>query len=178
MGEAKRRQHEQAQWTAALNDKERVVAAAALHIHDRLAKQAGFVEACYFYALFMTKYLKQEQGIDVTPVIGWASYGNALFAHAWIDVDGKRVDLSLTRTSKPNIAPPGELIVLDRVVKAGATYAYHADTTADIADAVGQERLDFCARMRDIAADASLIDQYFEDGPPQYRYDAVLKLLK
>jgi hypothetical protein len=178
MGEAKRRQHEHAQWTASLDDKERVVAATALHIHDRLAKHAGLVQACYFYAMFMTKYLKQEKGIDVTPVIGWASHGDALFAHAWIDVDGKRVDLSLTRTTKPDVAPPGELIVLDRAVKAGAPYVYHADTTEDIAAAVGQQRLDFCARMRAIAADAGLIDQYFEEGPSEYRYDVVLGLLK
>lgn len=178
MGEAKRRQHEHAQWTASLNDKERVIAAAVLHIHDRLARQAGLVQACYFYALFTTKYLRQEKGIDVTPVVGWASHGDLLFGHAWIDVDGKRIDLSLTRTTRPDVAPPGELIVLDRAVKAGATYVYHADTTEDIAAAVGQQRLDFCARMRTISADASLIDQYFEDGPPEYRYDAVLRLLK
>jgi hypothetical protein len=178
MGEGKRKQHEHALWIASLSDKERVVASAALHIHDRLAKQAGLVQACYFYALFTTKYLQREKGIDVTPVIGWGSNDKIVFGHAWIDVDGKRVDLSLTRTIRPDLAPPGQLIVLNRVVKAGATYAYHPETTEEIAAEAGQEQLDFCARMRSIAADAGLIDKYFEEGPPQYRYDPVLKLLK
>lgn len=178
MGEANRRKREQALWTASLTEKERVVAATALHIHERLAKQSGLVQACYFYALFMKKYLKQEKGIDVTTVVGWGSNDKIVFGHAWIDVDGKRVDVSLTRTIRPDLAPPGELIVLDRVMKAGATYAYHPETTEEIKNTAGQEQLDFCAKMRRIAADNGLIDKYFEDGPPQYRYATVLKLLR
>ncbi|WP_199032709.1 hypothetical protein [Ralstonia sp. ASV6] len=180
MGEAKRNKEERQAWYADLTESERVIADVSQLAHARLAKNMGYVGACYFLAFFLRKYLREEKGVDVQPVVGWASSRVGMFAHAWIESDGKRTDLSLTQTTS-NLFPPGDLIILDRVIKKGVvSYAYHPNTTAEIervlqADgADGVRRLGDVDRMRRIGASDVAIDEYFMKAPPGYRYSEVL----
>jgi hypothetical protein len=163
-----------------LTDAEQVVAEVSYLLHQRLAKGGGYVRACYFFAFLLRKYLREEKGIEVSPVVGWASTGDVLFGHAWAEFAGKRIDLSLTQTTEPRIAPPGDLLILDRVFQSGrASYVYHAETTDQILGSLqrdgldGQRRIIFANQMRRVAADDAAIDRYFAEGPHEYRYDAV-----
>jgi hypothetical protein len=177
MGDVKRQRAAQAKWYAGLTPDERTIADACDLLHERLNQQAGFVRACYFYAMFLRKFLRQEKDILVTPIVGWAAYGHNLFGHAWVEYDGKLIDLSLTQTSNPIVAPAGPLIVLDRAIGKGAAYDYMRVTSADIAAAVGQSRLAFSENMRKTVANDDLIETYFGNAAPEHRYESALQRL-
>ena len=184
MGEAKRRKAEMMAWRAGLTEAERVVADVSAHVHQRLAKEAGYVRACFFLAFLLRKYLREEKGIEISPVVGWASWSMNFFPHAWAELGGKRIDLSLTQTTDNIVAPPGDLLILDKVVERGqVSYAYHPETTPEIEFAAraggpdGLRRITDVERKRAIAASDAAIDQYFEEAPEAYRYPVVLRLL-
>jgi hypothetical protein len=108
------------------------------------------------------------------PVIGWAMHGDILFAHAWAEINNKRIDLSLQQVSNQDV-PTGDLLILDHVVEPGkVSYQYHTATTDQIAAAVGPSRLAFADKMREIVEDDARIDVFFLDAPQLYRYDAAL----
>jgi len=193
MGQANKRKADKLGWHATLTQDEQIVADAAQLIHHRLSKTDKFVGACFFYAFFLRKYLRQEKGIAVTPVAGWAltkdvrSGQETVFGHGWADFGGKLIDISLTQIQpyKALTTPPGDLIVLDRIVASGKTsYTYFADTTPAIAamlaadGATGQRRLNEVADQRERAADDAKIDAYFDDAPSEFRYAHVLTLLR
>ncbi|MGF6995529.1 hypothetical protein [Paraburkholderia sp. GAS32] len=174
MGEAKRRKAEGNRWLDGLTDAERLVAESARLIYKRVVKGVEMVQGCYYCAFVLRKYLKEQHGISVTPVVGWAMHGDILFAHAWAEFNSKRIDLSLQQVTNQDV-PTGDLLILDHVVEAGrVSYQYHVTTTDQIAAAAGPDRLAFADKMREIAADDARIDSYFLNAPPAYSYDAAL----
>lgn len=184
MGEASRRKAQKKVWYSSLTGDEQIVADVSQQVHQRCTRTDQLVGACYFYALFLRKYLREEKNIEVTRVVGWASSARALFAHGWIEFNGKCIDISLTQMQPESAHMAGHLIVLDQMLSPwNVTYTYWAVTTPAIeaqlaADAPhGQRPLAEVARMRAIAADDAKIDAYFNDAPPQYSYSNVLALL-
>ncbi|CAE6820920.1 hypothetical protein R70006_06192 [Paraburkholderia domus] len=174
MGEAKRRKSEGNHWLDGLTDDERVVAESARLIYKRVVKGVEMVQGCYYCAFVLRKYLKEQHGISVTPVVGWAMHGDILFAHAWAEFNSKRIDLSLQQVSNQDV-PTGDLLILDHVVEPGrVSYQYNVTTTDQIAAAAGPNRLAFANNMREIAADDARIDSYFLNAPSAYSYDAAL----
>jgi hypothetical protein len=174
MGEAKRRKAIGNPWLDSLTDEERVVVESARLIYKRVVKDVEMVQGCYYCAFVLRKYLKEQHGISVTPVIGWAIHGDILFAHAWAEFNNKRIDLSLQQVSNRDV-PTGDLLILDHVVEPGkVSYQYQTSTTDKIAAAAGPSRVAFADKMREIAGDDARIDAYFLNAPPPYRYDAAL----
>ena len=173
MGEAKRKKADQQAWLNGLTPDEQKIVQVCRHLHARLNKRAGFVEACYFYAFFLRKYLREEHGIVVNPVVGWARFKSNLFAHAWVEYKDKVIDLSLIQTNNPVVAPPGQLLVLGFPLAEGVAYKYMKETSPEIAAAAGVDRIAMVEKMRAIAQDDQRIDDYFRNAPPQYRYEAV-----
>lgn len=133
MGEAKRRANEIARlkaertkWVAELTSEEREILQLSERLEERLVRGKDFTEGCYHLAFFMTRYLADKE-ITVSPVIGWVNDGtwDGVASHAWIEYEGKKTDISLTRTSHPDHQPSGSMIVLDQVLKKGqAEYTY------------------------------------------------------
>lgn len=179
MGEGKGKRAALAAWEAGLSEEEKTILQTCRHMHSRLNKDAGLVRACYFFAMLLRKYLKEEKGILVTPVVGWAGYRGNVFGHAWAEYQGKIIDLSLTQTTEPVVAPAGPLIILGQPFGHGVAYDYMRETSDDIAAAAGEHRVSFCESMRMRVASDALIDEYFENAPlPHQRYEVVLGALK
>lgn len=133
MGQAKLRRDEIAQlkernavWRAALTADELVIADTAERLDERLVRGMRFSEGCYHLAFFMTQYLA-DRGIVVQPTIGWVNDGTwqGMTSHAWIEFHGKKTDVSLTCTTRPDAVPTGALIIHDHIVRKGtAAYSY------------------------------------------------------
>ncbi|CAN7748495.1 hypothetical protein [Duganella sp. LjRoot269] len=177
MGEAKGRRAALVAWEADLSDEEKTIVSVCKLIHARLNKDAGFVRACYFFAMLLRKHLKEQKGILVTPVVGWAGYKGNVFGHAWAEYQGKIIDLSLTQTTEPIIFPSGPLVILGQPFGHGVTYEYIRETSDDIAAVAGEFRVSFGERMRMTVASDDLIDEYFNDAPPEHRYAEILSKL-
>lgn len=177
MGEAKGKRAALAVWEADLSNEEKTIVSVCKLIHARLNKDAGFVRACYFFAMLLRKYLKEQKGILVTPVVGWAGYKGNLFGHAWAEYQGKIIDLSLTQTTEPIIFPSGPLVILGQPFGHGVTYEHMRETSDDIAAVAGEFRVSFGERMRMTVASDDLIDEYFNDAPSEHRYAEILSKL-
>ena len=178
MGEAKRKCAAQYAWLTKLSPDEQHIVEVCKRLHEQLNKRAGFVQACFFYAFFLRKFLHEEYGIDVTPVVGWAGYRGNVFLHAWVEHSGKMIDLSLTQTNNPAIAPPGQLLVLDYPMVDGAAYDYMKQTSSEIAALAGASRIATLESMRTIAEDDARIDEYFKNAPPQNQYRVIAAALR
>lgn len=127
MGEAKRRAADMAKWLASLSPAERTVAEVASAAHDRIIARLGATGMCYRMAFFLTEFLEREHGITAQPVVGYVNDGGDRFmsSHAWVELDGRKTDISLTIMEQPTL-PTGALLILDRVFKPGrAIYSYH-----------------------------------------------------
>lgn len=133
MGEAKRRKAEisglhaaEQAWREGLSSEEGLIVALAERVVERIVLGRNFTEGCYHLAFFMAHFLEQR-GVHVTPVVGWISDGTweGLASHAWIEYEGKKVDVSLVRTSDRENQPYGEMLVLGRVLRKGdVAYQY------------------------------------------------------
>jgi hypothetical protein len=146
MGEAKRRAADLAKWQAALTPQERKAVDVAAAAHEHIIARFGATGMCYRMAFFLTEFLEAEHGISAEPVVGYVNDGGDAFmsSHAWVELNGKRIDVSLTRLEQPSL-PSGDLLILDRVFQSGqARYSYH--------------------RQRDRAA-LDLLDRYARSDP-------------
>lgn len=151
MGEAKRRANEiakfkaeQSSWLANLTPAEKVILQLSQRLEERLVRGQGFTEGCYHLAFFMTRYLA-DQGVAVTPIIGWVNDGtwDGVASHAWVEYEGRITDVSMTRTSHPEHQPSGSMIVLDQILKkSGAEYTYYQNDDPRALKAVAMQRID------------------------------------
>lgn len=126
MGEASRRKRANAQWLAALDPQERIVAETAIKL------MRGFPDdgACYRKAFFMRQFLQSRHAIDATAVVGFVNDGtDKIYAsHAWLELGGKKVDIALAWPMQPDLQPRGQVLILDYVYAPGwAGYSYHRD---------------------------------------------------
>lgn len=129
MGEAKRKAADLQKWLNTLTDEENVVYDSARALFDRFIHPECISEMCYHSVFFLHEDIRNSHGIIVDPVIGYINDGtdDVLISHAWLEFGGKKTDVSLAFTSRPEINPPGQLIYLDRVFGRGHTYSYHRE---------------------------------------------------
>ncbi|UDM18913.1 hypothetical protein [Vogesella sp. XCS3] len=193
MGEAARRKAEilviKAQgdiWLAGLSSEEKAIAAVAQRTYDGIVGRLGMTEGCYNLAFFLQAYLQRVHGIKVDVVVGWVNDGQwgGATSHAWIEYQGKKIDISLNKTSNPEAAPPGDMIILDRVVHPGKVSYTYWPTLPDHAAAVLSEMaadhpevgaiIDHKnrehERMQALARMPGGADLYFKDAPPNCSY--------
>jgi hypothetical protein len=98
---------------------------------------------CYRLAFFLTTYLQQEHDISTNAVVGYAHDQTSplMASHAWVEIEGKKTDLSLAFTEAPDIQLRGEVSIVDHVYKPGHRYAYHRERN-DAANEVIRTMLD------------------------------------
>ena len=131
MGEAKRKAARARDWQLSLNGDEQLVARAAQRTYERFVVPTRAMGMCYRLAFFLAIYLNREHRIAALPVIGYVhdGTGDLMTSHGWIDFNGKKTDISLTITEHPQAQLPGQLIVLDEVLREGHRYTYHREQT-------------------------------------------------
>ncbi|MDB0527204.1 hypothetical protein LBW56_10930 [Ralstonia solanacearum] len=202
MGEVKRRAEEiavlkraQNAWPAGLSSDERAIADTALRLHERLVVAKNFVGGCYHLAFFLRRFLHREHGVEVVPRVGYVNdgTGDIMTSHAWIEFQGKKTDISLTRTEYPEMQLPGELLVLDQVLCKGvASYTYHLEMTME-AEAqerslvasgylplmmrvqIAQKRKEH-ADMVERSSDDTKIDAYLAVAPAGLNYESLVRM--
>jgi hypothetical protein len=140
VGEANRRKseisrlkQESEQWRISLSSDERIVATIGELVYERIVEHSGLVSGCYLLAFFLHEYLRSRHRIESELIVGWVNDGtwDGLTSHGWIEVGRKKVDISLHRTEYPEACPPGDLIILDRIMRPGkAKYTYHRERSA------------------------------------------------
>lgn len=187
MGESKRKAADLQKWLDALTAEERVVYDSARALFDSFIHPEKVSEMCYHSAFFLHEYIKNSHGFIVEPVIGYVNDGTdeVLMSHAWLEFSGKKTDVSLAFTSRPEINPPGQLIYLDRAFGRGQVYSYHREmsetgraalekfrTTGNAAMIDHKEREH--AQMIAMAADRSGIRAYLDSAPKGMTYEEIV----
>ncbi|MGI2036269.1 hypothetical protein ACRQ1B_28240 [Rhizobium panacihumi] len=125
MGQAKQKAKLLDVWKSGLSGDEMVLFDAAYKLHNNVIKSRNATGMCYHSVFFLYLHLKEKHGIDSSPVIAYVNDGtdDIFISHAWLEFNGKRTDVSLAVTD-PRIGVAGQLIILDRVFKAGHEYGY------------------------------------------------------
>lgn len=83
--------------------------------------------------MFLHRFLKEEKAVAVTPVVGYVNDGtdDIMRSHAWLDLNGRKTDVTLHLTEYPEIQLPGALLILDQpLLKGQVEHSYHAEQTA------------------------------------------------
>lgn len=187
MGEAKQKAANLQKWRDTLTEEERVVYQSARALFDRFIRPKRVCEMCYHSVYFLHEYIKNSHGIIVEPVIGYINDGTdeVHMSHAWLEFGGKRTDVSLAFTSRPEINPPGQLIYLDRVFGQGHVYSYHNEISAagraeleklrvnGNAEIVDQKEREH-AMMLTMAEDRTQIRAYLDSAPKGMTYEEIV----
>ncbi len=138
MGEAKRRAEAFKRAKACLfagiagDESALVVADTALAFYERFILPKRYTGGCYLTTMFLHRFLKEEHGIVTDPVVGYVNDGtdDIMISHAWIELDGRKTDVTLNVVD-PNISMSGGLLILDtEIVPGQARYGYHHQMTA------------------------------------------------
>jgi hypothetical protein len=131
MGQAKRRGAEIQKWLASLLSEEAQVADAAQRLLTRFIDPREATGMCYRLTYFLHLYLT-DKGIKTTPVIGYINDGtdDVFMSHAWLEYGGKKTDLTLGRPERPELNPPGDILVLDFPFRRAGKYTYHLTKSA------------------------------------------------
>ncbi|MDV4153859.1 MULTISPECIES: hypothetical protein [Rhizobium] len=106
----------------------RIVAEVAVNLFDRFILPRRFTGACYQITMTLEKYLFEAHGISSNTVVGYVNDGtdDIMISHAWLEFDGKKVDLGLHFVDHPDVVRPGAVIVLNEQLRLGAIeYSYH-----------------------------------------------------
>ncbi len=125
MGQAKQRARKQEQWKEALNDEEKTIAEASEGLLLKFLSPSGSTGMCYRMTFFLHLYFA-EKGILTEPIVGYINDGTdeIQISHAWLEYRGRKVDLTLSQTERPDINPRGQVLILDHVAKNGHVYFY------------------------------------------------------
>lgn len=201
MGEAVRRKAEIAAlkakddtWLSSLTSEERVIAEVSKAAYDKIVIGLNMTEGCYNLAIFLHEYLRCKYNIAVRIVIGWVNDGqwDGAMSHAWIEYLGKKVDISLYKTSYPDIQIQGDLIILDQVLKRGrATYTYWEilpDEMAKAMEKMSRESRELAVvlahkktehdRISVLSSSSDGIKEYFRLAPPNNQYEYLARLVE
>lgn len=194
MGEAARRKAEIAalktrntEWLNSLPPDDRTIATVSQATYDRVVVGLSMTEACYNLAFFLQEYLRNKHSIQTKVVVGWVNDGtwDGAASHAWLEYQGKRTDISLYKTSHPDIQPPGDLMILDHAVMHGArVYTYWRELPAaaereflqmstnspEVAAVIAHKNSEH-ARILALSKLPNGAAQYFLDAPPQCTYE-------
>ncbi len=136
MGEAKRRQQEQARARASvlhgLEGHAAIVATTAIALFENYVWPRRYTGGCYLTTMFLSRYLREERGVTVKPVVGYVNDGtdDIFMSHAWIEFEGLKTDLTLHLLSPNFHAPSGCVLILDRTFRQGEVqHSYHVEQT-------------------------------------------------
>ena len=127
MGEASRRKKALENWKATLSHDEIKIYDLTEKLLSKYVYPYQASKMCYRLAYLVYKLAKEELGLNVEVVIGYADDGDGLeFSHAWCEFNDKKIDLSLGFIN-PDLedGKKGDVVILDRViVKGQAKYTY------------------------------------------------------
>jgi|SRR5450432_426803 hypothetical protein len=131
MGQAKRRGADIQKWLSSLSTKERQIADAAQRLLERFIDPSEATGMCYRLTYFLHLYL-MDKGIKTTPVVGYVNdwTDDVFMSHAWLDYDGKKTDLTLARAERPDLNPPGDVLILGFPFRRAGKYTYHLTKSA------------------------------------------------
>lgn len=197
MGEAKSRRQSYEIARQRLLDRHeghhRIVAESAINLFDRFILPQHFTGACYQITMTLEKYLSEAHGIASRTIVGYVNDGtdDIMTSHAWLEFDGMKVDLCLHVMDRPDITPPGSVIILDETLRPGAAeYSYHLSrppasiavidqmlrdpSAAHVARWKEAEHVDMLARSRD----PDLRDIYLAGAPAQSSFAAMTSVLR
>lgn len=200
MGEAARRKTEianlkakNAVWLDSLPPEERVIATVAQATYDCVVEGMSMTEACYNLTFFLQEHLRRKHNIQTEVVVGWVNDGrwDGAASHAWLEYQGKRTDISLHKTSQPDCQPPGDIIILDHVVKNGeCVYTYWKELPASAAQELkrmAKESPELAViiahkdrehmRIHSLSKLPNGAVQYFRDAPPQCSYEYLAQVV-
>lgn len=188
MGEASRRKKMLASWLGELSPDERHVAMAAL----RLGKAFPVDGACYRMTFFLRQFLRERHGINASAVVGFVNDGtdDLYGSHAWLEFNGKKVDLALARPLSPEVQKRGPILILDwRFADGWSGYTYHDKRPPEavavvaelIADPETQEMMQEAELLHStMAARATSDDQmraYLDAAPDRMGYTEMASMV-
>lgn len=190
MGEAKRRadafKRAKADLFASIDGDEagRLVADTALAFHERFILAKRYNSGCYLTTMFLHRYLREEHGLVTDPIVGYVNDGtdDIMISHAWIELDGRKTDVTLSVVD-PKISMSGGLLILDtEIVPGQASYSYHhqmnaagdAANAALVAAGMGgllRHKQQEHRLMLHIMADPKRMADHHAKAPPGLGYD-------
>lgn len=196
MGEAAKRKSEiealkskNILWLKSLSKNERVVAEVAQSAFEKIVVERGMTEGCYNLAFFLHEHLRRKHAIETKIVIGWVNDGqwDGATSHAWVEYEGKKIDISIHKTSHPESQPSGDVIILDHVVKRGkVSYAYWQvlpDAAQKALERMRADSFELSAilahkeaehkKMLAFASSPDGVDEYFRYAPSGNKYEVL-----
>ena len=190
MGQAKQKAKLFDDWKSKLSDDEKTVFDVAYRLHYNVIVPRKAFGMCYHSVFFLYLYLKEKYGIVTSPVIAYVNDGtdDIYISHAWLEFNQKQVDISLS-VADPRIGLAGELIILDRVMKAGHKYGYFLEIPEAglrahemlrltgsrlLLEHKEQEHAAMCQRVNDDAA----IRIYLDAEPNGFDYNKIAALVE
>ena len=191
MGRAARAKAEQRRaWLSSLSSDENVAREAAENLLRRFIIPSEATGMCYRMTFFLHLYL-QQKGVGSIPVVGWITDGrdDIAISHAWLDVNGKKIDLTLGRVSYESMLV-GEILILDRVVSSGAKHSYfvekeqkHLDADAFLAsEPTSSMLLDHKNAehkiMAERARDPEEMREFLDGAPDHWTYERLKAVLE
>lgn len=197
MGDAKRRKAEieklknrvQA-WRNDLKGDSKVVAEAAIYAFENIVIPRKMFAGCYHLAFFLREYLAREKAVGVEMIVGWItdeSWEGAT-SHAWIEHEGKKTDISLWLTERPEIQLRGSVLINEfEFLKGLVTHVYHKDfpesakpflqTISENAElkSVIEQKANEHLQIKKLSEESAGADDYFRGAPASMKYEALLK---
>ena len=112
------------EWTTSLTADENVAREAAENLLRRFIIPSASTGMCYRMTFLLHLYLT-EKSVPSRPVVGWVTDGrdDIAISHAWVEVNAKKIDLTLGRVNHESMVT-GEVLILDNVVTPGAQHHY------------------------------------------------------
>lgn len=202
MGQAKIRKNEinalksaNQNWLLSLDDEaKKTIADVALRAHENIVVKLNMTGACYLLAMFLARYLSQEKGIEVTPVVGYVNDGTGqiMTSHAWIEYDGMKTDISLTKTEYEHAQLTGDLLIHNYSwTKGKASYTYHYEqnsaglaaiknllTKDDEMRAIIQHKEQEHQFMQSVIKTKAGIDEFLASAPSNRNYQALASYIR
>jgi hypothetical protein len=192
VGEAKRKTVAWSAFYGTLSPSEQIAADTARKTYDRFVAPAGAMGMCYRVAFFLTTYLHREHGVPADAVVGYArdQTGPLMASHAWVEIAGRKTDLSLAFTETPEIQLPGEVLIFDHVYKPGHRYTYHRkrdDAANEVIRAlrddpqfapVVEHKETEHANMAALSRSLSEMEQFLNAAPDGLNYEALARLIR
>ncbi len=200
MGQANRRKVEIAAfkarndtWLSMLTLTERTIADVAIKAYEKIVIGLGMTEACYNLAFFLCEYMRRECDIELNIIVGWINDGtwNGATSHAWVTFEGKKIDISLHKTSHPDVQLSGEVIILDHIFHTGKVkYTYWSEMPDTAAKALAESSRDLTfARilaqknqehnaLAALASSQEGVNEYFKHAPRGNSYDFLAQRIK
>jgi hypothetical protein len=190
--EGLKRAHER--WVSGLTPAEHIVAEVSERAYIRIVERKGLVSGCYLLAFFLHELFEEKYGIKVDLIVGWMNDGEwaGVASHAWLEMGGKKVDIALGRTDRPHDQPPGDVVILDRVIRPGiARYTYYREPPGEaltwISDSIARGELPAWvveeknrehAQMLHLSKTREGVQTYLRECPSDRSYPALARLLE